>query len=101
MKIVNIILVILAVVLFTGCTGKVQTNPLPTNDKINLPTNKTYGNVLEIKEIDKVDFREFVSTKVGTGTIATKKTYYKKSPYKNVKSSNSKLWNHGYQKVRK
>lgn len=88
----------LAAFLFAGCTGKVQTNPIPDDNKFNLPNAKkfTYENNVSGDYI--IDFQRFANAKLKDGNYLSQELLEKKQ---NIYNSNneSKLWNTGYKKA--
>lgn len=56
----RIVVIALLALLFVGCTGRVQTNPSPTEKEIKVPTNYTPKEPVKIDEEILSDFDLFV-----------------------------------------
>lgn len=57
----HLLILSLLALLFSACSGKVQTNPLPQEKKFHLPTNSSNSKVNVVSEKDKDDFDTFAS----------------------------------------
>jgi len=79
---------------FIGCTGRVETNPIPNDKKFVLPIkNKHYSNTIDKSYI--IDFKRFARSKFTN-------TNYKLAKTKIDKNNNeNKLWKNAYSRIKK
>lgn len=82
------------VLLFGGCSGKVQTNPIPENRKFTLPTTiKQYNNTISKEYI--TDFREYANQKLRVEKFNVIEANKKVEVNNN---NETRFWNSGYKK---
>ena len=84
-----------SILLFTGCSGKVQTNPITKDNVYVLPKIKEYNNVISNDYV--VDFKAYANQKLRVEKFnviqATKKA--------EINNNNeNKLWNSGYKAIK-
>ena len=58
-----------AMLFFVGCSGRVQTNPLPDESKIHLPTGSSFSYQNKISQRQKDDFDNFANRVLRQGQI--------------------------------
>ena len=94
----------LAFLLF-GCSGKVQTNPLPDDKVFHLPKNREYQEP-SVSKKQKDDFNEYAGSFFGKNGLneimdnVKEQAQVKQTEIENFKKSNN-IWGAGYERAKK